>query len=105
EERCRAGGRGILLAPSRVQVSQPEVETAGTDLQIAGDHECVVWQPEPGSVVDGFRHEQQALACRCRVGARAGRRCADRNRERSKLRFYVDELAVLEFSPPPPPPK
>jgi hypothetical protein len=55
-------------------------------------------QAETGGVVDRLRHEQEALARRRRIGARAGRRSTDRDREGRELRLDVDEFAVGEFA-------
>ena len=55
-------------------------------------------QAEAGSVVDRFGHEQQALARGRGVGARAGCRRADGDRERREFRFHIDEFAIVQVA-------
>ena len=55
-------------------------------------------QAEAGRVVDGFGHEQQTLRGRRRVGARAGRRGADRHRQRGEFALDIDEFAIHEIA-------
>ena len=56
------------------------------------------WQTETRSVVDRFDHEEESLACGCRVGARPRRGGADRDGHRRKLGFDVDELTRRELA-------
>jgi hypothetical protein len=53
-------------------------------------------QAQSGGVVDRLRHEQQSLARRRRVGARARGRGADGHRQRGEFGLDVDELAIGE---------
>ena len=55
-------------------------------------------QAEAGGVVDGLRHEEQALARGRRIGARAGGRSADRDRQRGKFAFDIDEFAIGDLA-------
>ena len=55
-------------------------------------------QAEAGGVVDGLRHEQQALAGGGGIGARAGCGRADRDRQRGEFGFDVDEFAFGDFA-------
>ena len=55
-------------------------------------------QPEAGSVVDGFGHEQQALARRCGIGPRSRRRRTDARGQGAELGLDVDEFAGFQFA-------
>ena len=57
-------------------------------------------QAEAGGVVDRLRHEQEALARRRGIGARAGGRGADGDRERREFALDIDELAIVELAEP-----
>ena len=55
-------------------------------------------QAEARGVVDRLGHEQQALARGRGIGARAGGRCPDRDREGGEFGFHIDEFAILQFA-------
>ena len=55
-------------------------------------------QAKACGVVDRLGHEQQALARGRGIGARAGRRRADRDREGGEFRFHIDKFAILQIA-------
>ena len=79
----------------RVGMIVPDVDRRA-DCAVAERHHDR--QAEAGGVVDCLGHEQQALACGRGVGARAGCRSADGDRERGEFRFYIDEFAILQVA-------
>ena len=78
-----------------VRMVVPDVDRRADRAVADGHHDG---KPEARGVVDRLGHEQQALARRRGVRARAGGGGADGDRHRRELRFDVDELAAGELA-------
>ena len=78
-----------------VGVVVPDVDRRADRAVADGHHDR---QAETGGVVDRLRHEQESLAARGGIGARARRRRADGDRQRGEFGFDVDELAARELA-------
>ena len=87
---------GVALR-HRVAVVVPDVDRRA-DRAVGDRHHDR--QAEPGGVVERLGHVEEPLAGRGRVGARAGRRGADRRRQRRELRLDHQVLARRELAGP-----
>ena len=104
---CRSSASWLVSAKSWIQpesrcdiesrVVVPDVDRRA-DRAVGDRHHDR--QAEARGVVDRLGHVEQALARGRRVGARAGRRGADRDRHRRELGLDVDELARVELARP-----
>ena len=98
---CRSAASWLVSAKSWIQPeSRIDMESEWSFQMLMGAPMArlpmviTMGSPRPDGVVDRFGHEQQALAGRRSISARASGRCADRHRKRAEFRFHVQEFAA-----------